>query len=138
MQTALIDTDVAIDYLRGFQYAKNLMLHLWDSNSAYLSILSVYELYAGMRGDEFEDTENFIHACGIEPVSFDIAKKAGELYRHNREKGVTLISVDCLISSTATTRGHMIATRNKDHYPDKKILFSLESVKEHRDKHKKT
>lgn len=137
MQTVLIDTDVAIDYLRGLPYAKELMLYLWDSNTSYLSILSVYELYAGMRDDELEDTENFIHACNIEPITLEITKKAGELYRHNRTKGITLTSIDCLVYATAIIRGHKAATRNKDHYPDKKVLFSIESVKEYKDKHKK-
>lgn len=66
MQNVLVDTDIAIDYLRGLQYAKDLMLTLWDANTAYFSILSVYELYAGMKEDEQEDTENFITACNAE------------------------------------------------------------------------
>ena len=66
MQTVLVDTDVAIDYLRGIHYAKELMLSLCDENRAYLGILSVYELYAGMRDNEDADTEHFINACSIE------------------------------------------------------------------------
>src|SRR4030066_97910 len=127
MQTVIVDTDIAIDYLRGDQYANKLMLSLWDRNTAYLSILSVYELYAGMRDDEAEDTEDFIDACIIEDVPIDITKKGGETYRLNRKKGATLTSIDCLVYSTAAIRGHKIATRKKDHYPEKKILFSLQT-----------
>lgn len=126
MQTVLVDTDIAIDYLRGSSYAGDLMLELWDANTAYLSMLSVYELYAGMREDEVEDTENFIDACIIEDVTINISHKGGETYRLNRKKGVTLTSIDCLVYATAVIRGHKIATRNKDHYPDRKILFSLQ------------
>jgi predicted nucleic acid-binding protein len=125
MQNVLVDTDIAIDYLRGLQYAKDLMLTLWDTNTAYLSILSVYELYAGMRGDEVEDTENLINACNIETVNHDIAKKGGELYRHYRSKGTTLTALDCLINATAVINGHKVATRNKEHYPDKKLLYPI-------------
>lgn len=138
MQTVIVDTDIAIDYLRGLQYAKDLMLSLWDTNTAYFSIMSVYELYAGMREGELEDTENFICACSIEPVSVDIAKKGGELYRHYRSQGITLTSIDCLISATAIIRGLKIATKNKNHYPDKKMHFHLESAKGHIEKHNKT
>lgn len=125
MQNVLVDTDVAIDYLRGLQYAKDLMLTLWDANTAYFSILSVYELYAGMKDNEQEDTENFITACNIEPVNLQIAKKGGELYRQYRTKGTTLTALDCLINATAVINGHKVATKNKDHYPDKKILYPI-------------
>ena len=125
MQTVIVDTDIAIDYLRGAGYAKDLMLGLWDGNTAYLSILSVYELYAGMRKGEGEDTENFINACCIEPVTIEITRKAGDIYRR---KGVTLTSVDCLVNATAVIKNHKIATRNKDHYPDKKILLDMDNL----------
>ena len=123
MQSVLIDTDTAIDYLRGSQEAANLLGQLWKENSAYLSILSVYELYAGMRTTEKEDTEDFINACNIEPVTLHIAKKAGEIYRYWRSKSKTITSIDCMIAATATTQKHKIATRNKNHYPEKELLF---------------
>ncbi|RJQ41560.1 MAG: type II toxin-antitoxin system VapC family toxin [Nitrospiraceae bacterium] len=122
MQNVLVDTDITIDYLRGIQYANAFMDSLWETNTAYLSILSVYELYAGMRDDEKEDTENFINACNIETITLVIASKGGELYRQNRTKGVTLTSIDCLVAATAIVNGHKIATRNVSHYPDKKLL----------------
>jgi predicted nucleic acid-binding protein len=118
MQTVLIDTDVAIDYLRGRREAAVIIAPLWEENRAYLSILSVYELYAGMKEKEKNDTETFINACNVEPVTRAVAKTAGELYRKSRAKGMTLSSIDCLIAGTAALGGHRIATRNKDHYPD--------------------
>jgi len=101
------------------------MLNLWDANTAYLSILSVYELYAGMRDDEKEDTENFIDACIIEPVTMEISRRAGQTYRRYRKEGLTLTSIDCLVNASAVVGGHKIATRNREHYPDKKILLPL-------------
>lgn len=136
MQAVIVDTDIAIDYLRGIQYAKDLMLFLWETNMAYLSILSVYELYAGMKEEELEDTENFIHACNIEPITLDITRRAGEFYRRYRTQGITLTAIDCLINSTAIIGNYKVATKNKSHYPDKKILFHLESVKELLERHK--
>lgn len=126
MQTVLVDTDIAIDYLRGAGYARDLMFGLWEANNAYLSILSVYELYAGMREEEVEETEDFVDACIIEDVTIDITKKGGDTYRLNRKKGTTLTSIDCLVYSTAIIRGHKVATRNIEHYPDKNILLLLQ------------
>ena len=123
MQAVLIDTDIAIDYLRGESSAKDLILPLWKGSKAYLSILTVYELHAGMRENEREDTENFINACNIESITIEIAQKGGEIYRHYRRQGITLTSTECLINATAIVKGHKIATRNKEHYPDKKMLW---------------
>ena len=118
MQTVLIDTDIAIDYLRGRGPAIELIAPLWAENGAYLSILSVYELYAGMRNKEEADTENFINACIIEPVTLEAARTAGELHRKFRATGLTLTSIDCLIAATAALGGHELATRNRNHYPE--------------------
>ncbi len=73
---------------------------------AYLSILSVYELYAGMRTTEKSVTEDFINACHLELVTMQIANKAGDMYRHWRGKGVTITSIDCLIAATAALKKH--------------------------------
>ena len=44
--SVLIDTDVAIDFLQGKEYAKKLLEGLWEKDTAHISILSVYELFA--------------------------------------------------------------------------------------------
>lgn len=124
MQSVLIDTDIAIDFLRGSREAARLLERLWVDDTANLSILSAYELYAGMRNTEKDVTENFIGACNIEPVTMQIAKKAGDIYRHWRSKGVTITSIDCLIAATAILKNHKIATRNKSHYPEKSLLLT--------------
>jgi hypothetical protein len=125
MQTVLIDTDVAIDFLRGESYARDFLLPLWDVSRAYLSVLTLYELYAGIKEKERESTNDFIGACLIEPVSQQIAAKGGEWKAFYRQKGITLTAIDCLVASTALLQGHKIATRNVRHYPDKKLLISL-------------
>jgi predicted nucleic acid-binding protein len=115
--TVLVDTDYAIDFLRGRNEAKSLM-NLFIERTAFLSILSVYELYAGMRASEEMVTDNFIRACVIEPINEEIAKKAGRLRFTYRQKGTTLSVVDCLIAETARYHGHRVATNNRKHYPE--------------------
>ncbi|CAN5236347.1 type II toxin-antitoxin system VapC family toxin [soil metagenome] len=127
MQTILIDTDIAIDFLRGKNFAKELIIPLWENHSAYLSLLSVYELYAGMLDKELAATKSFIGACQIEILNFEICQLGGGFYRDYRKQGITLTSVDCLIYATAKVRHHLIASRNIRHYPDKEILFTLGS-----------
>ncbi|MEI6826293.1 MAG: PIN domain-containing protein [Desulfuromonadales bacterium] len=128
MPGVLVDTDVAIDFLRGLPYAQPLMAALWAEGYAVLSVLSVYELTAGMRNAEKISTNNFIDASVIEAVTVEIAFKGGELYRSYRAQGITLTSLDCLIAATALVRGYKVATRNDKHYPEKEILFAMETL----------
>jgi predicted nucleic acid-binding protein len=101
MQTVLLDTDYVIDFLRGKSSVQTSISSLLLKNNAYLSVLSVYELYAG-----------------IELVTEEVAKMAG-LYRFRyRKKGISLSVVDCIIAETARSHHHVVATNNKKHYPE--------------------
>jgi predicted nucleic acid-binding protein len=115
MQTVLLDTDYVIDFLRG---KSSVIIPLLENNIAFLSILSVYELYAGMRQGEEQPTNDFLQACRIEHVTMETAKKAGAFRFQNRQKGITLSIVDCIIAETARAHHHQVATNNKKHYPD--------------------
>ncbi|MFZ3207792.1 MAG: type II toxin-antitoxin system VapC family toxin [Geobacteraceae bacterium] len=125
MPGVLIDTDVAIDFLRGEAYAQPLLASLWREGRAVVSVLTVYELTAGMREKEKIATRDFIDACLVEDVSPDVAMRAGELYRKYRAKGITLNSLDCLIAATALVMGCKLATRNVKHYPEKGLLLNI-------------
>jgi predicted nucleic acid-binding protein len=125
MPGVLIDTDVAIDFLRGVTYAQPLLAGLWTNGQAAISVLTVYELTAGMRDTEKTVTHNFIEACEVELVTVEIAFKGGDLFRRYRTKGVTLTSLDCLIAATAMIKGYKVATRNVKHFPEKGILFEV-------------
>ena len=98
MSVVLIDTDVAIDFLRGIPYARSLLAGLWVDGQAALSVLTVYELTAEMRDSEKGSTLNFIEACVIEQVTVEIAHKGGELYRRYRAK------VNCLSPKTQSNQ----------------------------------
>lgn len=127
MRRLLIDTDVAIDYLRGRHYARQLLEGLWQDGEACLSVVSVYELYAGLRPGEEAATEAFIDACRVLPVDRSVARAAGEWRRRWQAEGITLTTADCLIAGTARVHGLRVATRNVRHYPDPDLRFDPES-----------
>jgi predicted nucleic acid-binding protein len=128
MPAVLIDTDIAIDYLRGDPFARPLINRLWMEGQALMSVLSVYELTAGMRDKEKPSTRNFIDACTLIEVTLEISLKGGDLYRKYRAKGITLAPIDCLIAATALVKGCKIATRNVKHYPEKGIILDIHDV----------
>jgi len=115
--SALIDTDIAIDYLRGKEKVKEIIEELWDGGKAYLSAISVYELSCGMREGEEEMTEAFVEGCEVVEVNRPIAQEAGRLYREYRRKGVTVSPGDYIIAATAIILSVPIISNNKRHYP---------------------
>jgi hypothetical protein len=126
MPVVLIDTDIAIDYLRGEAAVAPLLHRLWQQGEAALSVLSVYELTAGMRDKEAAATRYFVDACSVIDVTHQVAAKGSELYRKYRAKGITLAPIDCLIAATALVHGCKVATRNLKHYPEPGIIQASE------------
>ena len=118
MRTILFDTDYLIDFLRGKPSIKDAVVEALIQGIGFISILSIYELYAGMLPGEEQATENCINAFHIESVTLDISKMAGRMRFSYRQRGITLSIVDCIISETARKNNHLIATMNKKHYPD--------------------
>jgi predicted nucleic acid-binding protein len=125
MLKVLIDTDVAIDFLRGDHQAKKFIEPLWTYGEAYLSLLSVYELHAGMKESEAEYTQSFISVFRLLQLTFEVVKEAGDYYRFHRSHGLTLTAIDCMIYITAKHNNFKLLTRNLKHYPDKEILFKV-------------
>ena len=126
MRRVVIDSDVAIDYLRGKEYALKLMKKLWRSDAAFLSATTLFELYAGMRESEKEYTEDFIQACNILPITSQISRVAGDLYRAQRRQGKTLDAIDCINHAVAIVHDIHLATRNVSHYPNCDRLLEIE------------
>lgn len=111
----LVDTDVLIDYLRGRTEAVDYIDNL--SAPLFLSVLTVAELYAGVReGAERSKLDAFVSAFGIIPVDRDIAITGG-LYRRDYGKSHGTGLADALIAATATVRGLTLITLNKKHFP---------------------
>jgi predicted nucleic acid-binding protein len=76
-----------------------------------------------MKDSEEQYTQFFIHACQLQPLTHAIVSKAGNYYRDQRSRGLTLTAIDCMIYMTAKENNFKLLTRNVKHYPDKEILF---------------
>lgn len=116
----LIDTDVLVDYLRGRNEAVNYIDNL--SASLFLSVITVAELYAGVRDrKERAQLDSFIGAFGVIPLDYTIAVTGG-LYRRDYGKSHGTGLADALIAATAMTRQLILVTLNKKHFPMVKTL----------------
>ena len=111
----LFDTTILIDYLRGQENARRLIEAY--GRKPNISVASVLELYAGVRGrrDELQ-TEQFLAQAALLPVRTDIARSAGAFVRHyHASHGVS--TMDAIIAATAEHHGLRLATLNVKHFP---------------------
>ena len=113
----LVDTDVLIDFLRGYEEAMSLVSV--NSESIVVSTINVAELYAGVRGGadgaEQSALDGLLALFRVIPVSSGIARLGG-LYKrdYGRSHGVGIADA---IAATATVEDAALMTINVKHYP---------------------
>jgi predicted nucleic acid-binding protein len=111
----LIDTDVLVDYLRGYPAAVAWLEGL--SDAPLLSSITVAELYAGVRdGEERTALDAFMLACEILPLDEQIAVKGG-LFRRDYGKSHGVGLADALIAASAETHHAILVSLNSKHFP---------------------
>jgi predicted nucleic acid-binding protein len=111
----LVDTDVLVDFLRGYGKAVNFVNKYNDR--IILSSIVVAELFAGVKGDAEEAAlQDFVFLFRVVPVSAEIAK-AGGLYRRDYGKSHGVGLADAILAATAEVEHADMKTLNTRHYP---------------------
>ena len=114
MKRILLDTDVVVDFLRGYDKAVTYLKS--HSSKIVLSSIVVAELYAGVRDDERKKLDEFVSLFSVFPITAEIAKAGGLLKRdYYRSHGVGL--ANALMAATAVAQNVEIKTLNTKHYP---------------------
>jgi predicted nucleic acid-binding protein len=111
----LPDTDILIDFLRGYCKAVNFVNTF--AARIMLSSIVVAELYAGVKGEREQSTlDSFISLFHIIPPGAEVAKIAG-LYKrdYGRSHGIGL--ADAILAATAEAENLELKTLNIRHYP---------------------
>jgi predicted nucleic acid-binding protein len=116
--TCLLDSTVIIDAINN----RNRRSHLLEGLLAEGTLLAccpinVTEVCMGMRPKEAVKTEEFLSSLEFYPVTWEVAKYAGALYREWRQKGRTLALPDLTIAAVAITNGLDFATDNPKDFP---------------------
>lgn len=111
----LLDTDILVDYLRGLEISGQFFEGL--TFPVAVSSITVAELFCGVReGKERSALTALLKLCQIEPVTYEIAQRAGLLRRdYSKSHGVGL--ADAIIAATALEIGAKLTTKNIKHYP---------------------
>lgn len=120
MRPVLPDTDVLVDFLRG--YGKAVAFVSTYSPRIILSSIVVAELYAGVRGDsEYAVLDGFVSLFRVVPVGPAIAR-AGGLYKRDYGKSHGVGLCDAILAATAEAENAELKTLNTKHYPMLKAL----------------
>lgn len=126
--SCLVDTDIAIDFLRRREYAQKLLESWAGEGLLAISTLTHLEIYQGMKAGEERATNTFLDGLVSVAVDIPIARRAGTLLGELRTKGVTIGIADAIIAATALQFGATLLTNNIEHYPFPalKIIRGLE------------
>ena len=113
----LFDTDVLIEYLRGNRQARPVVEEAVRDGTAACSVVTRFELLAGMRSDERHAVRGLLDAMTSLDVTKEISDRAGEWARTYRRSHTHIGAIDYLIAATAEIEGADLATLNVRHYP---------------------
>ena len=127
--SCILDTDIAIDFLRRRDYARDLLNHWAGEGLLAISTLTHLEIYQGMKTGEEGATNAFLDGLVSVVVDIPIARQAGTMLGGLRSKGMTIGIADAIIAATALQFGAPLLTNNVEHYPfpDLKVIKGLEA-----------
>jgi len=115
--TALVDTSVLIDYLRGHEGAAELLEQERAAAPLHASEITRLEILAGMRPAEQDGTRSLLSTLSWHPVDSDVAEEAGALGRQWLPSHHPIDGADLAIAATAIRCGARLLTRNVRHFP---------------------
>jgi predicted nucleic acid-binding protein len=114
MPEVLLDSDILIDHLRGYEPARQYLKRFEAGEmQGYLSIITVAELAAGQmrQAQEEEKVQQLLALFTPIALDFDLAWRAGEIRRQYHTR-----LADALIAATALSRYLPLSTRNLQHF----------------------
>ena len=121
----LLDSDIIIAWLRGYQPIADAVLNLLEGGHSLLwTPVSIAEIFAGAKKSESARLQTLFQILETLPISEAIGKKAGHyLQKYSKSHSVEL--GDALIAASASVVNLSLWTINKKHYPMPDVrLFS--------------
>lgn len=112
----LLDSNILIDYFRGFKPVVDFINRLVDSDNISIAISGITELeiYAGKSMDQPEiqhKVEGLIQQVKVFSVSRSLLQLSGRLCRK-----ASIQPVDAIIAMTAINNNYILVTRNIKHF----------------------
>lgn len=118
MAIFLLDTSVIVDAINGKRGRAGLLDDLLEQrNLLACCSINVTEVYAGMRPHEAKATEVLLRSFKFYDVTWEIARRAGELKYEWAQRGHSIALPDVTIAAVALAHGLVLATDNRRHFP---------------------
>ena len=115
IEPVVIDSDILVDHLRGFQPAKVFLSLFYEKKlNGLISTITVMELLSGksaFESDRRVKIEKLLTLFKTIDVTFTIAERAGEIRRRYMTN-----PIDSLIAATALSFNCKLVTCNISHY----------------------
>lgn len=115
--TAVVDTAVLIDHLRGTAEATRVLAEHRSVGSLHASEITRLEVLAGMRPGEEQRTRAVFAILEWHPVDEVVAQRAGELGRVWLPSHRGIDGADLAIAATAEVLAIPLLTLNVRHFP---------------------
>jgi predicted nucleic acid-binding protein len=114
----LLDTSVLIDHLRGVSQAVELLTDAaLRGDELWAVTVTRTEVLAGMRPRERQATLALLDVLRWQPVTVELADRAGELARRHLRSHPGVDTVDYLIAAGAELLEATLCTLNVKHFP---------------------
>ncbi len=115
--TALVDTSVLVDYLRGHERAAEVLQREREASPLHASEMTRVEVLSGMRPAEEIATRELLSTLIWHSVDADVAEGAGALGRMWLPSHRSIDGADLVIAATAIHIDAQLLTRNVKHFP---------------------
>jgi predicted nucleic acid-binding protein len=116
MATFRLDSSIIIDTINGKKKRDQLLKDLLQQGHLLgCCSINVTEVYAGMRPHEEIRTTALLASLQHFPVTFPVARLAGELKRDHSKKGISLATTDVTIAAVAIHNQLTLVTDNIKH-----------------------
>ena len=117
MTTYLLDTDIAIELLRGCNVHVAEQLASRNRNAIFLSTVTVAELMFGaLRSRKPQEStglcRQFCSAFQLVELDQEAGERSGVIRADLESRGERIGAYDVLIAGIASARGHVLATHN--------------------------
>lgn len=112
----VIDTTIFIEHLRKSNRANSLLSQLPLGTPIYVSVITVYELWAGATDiSKKQDVELILSSVNVLSIDENVAEVAARIYQQIG-KGNFIGTADTLIAATALYHNLPVKTLNIKHF----------------------
>jgi predicted nucleic acid-binding protein len=124
MAIYLLDTSVIVDVLNQKRGRWHLLAALVEAgDSLACSVVTLPEIYAGIRPKEIANTECFLDGLHHYGLDSQLARSAGFLKNEWAKKGRTLGIADMIIAATALAHNLVLMTDNRKDFPMTQLVL---------------